>query len=422
MQELFAKPNEDMIIGGRIIGSTIQGAYYKSVENGARVEILPDPNTGIVCWNATPAKVFEVVVGGTNVGDVTMGLYASGAGAMWDQSAGTFSIKGAISASSIDIGTNAWHVDTSGNMWWGSSATYAGATIKISSAGSIDFTTGTFSGTLSAAAGTLGAITIGTNAWHVDINGNMWWGSASTYATATISISTTGLIKGAVFNASTGARISLSDATNQISIYSSSGYISSLVGLDAECRLRMEQAGGYVTLYAQNDANSAVEVLRADGDAGVSIQNSLVLNANKTIVTIASGANLGLTINNAGSGSSLDINQTSVTNTDYLATLDHAGTGNGVYISLNKTTNSNITLYVAHAGTGYLAAFMPTDNTNRTKASVYIEANSGRGAHLRLLPIAVAPSTPTSGDIYMNTDGVVYVYSLTGWAALNVAV
>jgi hypothetical protein len=55
-------------------------------------------------------------------------------------------ISGTITASSIAIGTNGFHVDTSGNMWWGSSTTYAGATIKISSAGSINFTTGTFSG------------------------------------------------------------------------------------------------------------------------------------------------------------------------------------------------------------------------------------------------------------------------------------
>lgn len=110
---------------------------------------------------------------------------------------GTF--RGTLSAASgtlgaITIGTNAWHVDASGNMWWGSSATYAGATIKISSAGSINFTTGTFSGTLSAASGTLGAITVGTNAWHIDSSGNMWWGSSSTYSGATIKISAAGSI------------------------------------------------------------------------------------------------------------------------------------------------------------------------------------------------------------------------------------
>jgi len=51
----------------------------------------------------------------------------------------------------------------------------------------------TFSGTLVAAAGTLGEITIGTNAWHVDSLGNMWWGNFANYADATYKISTAGV-------------------------------------------------------------------------------------------------------------------------------------------------------------------------------------------------------------------------------------
>lgn len=74
-----------------------------------------------------------------------------------EASSGTF--RGALAGNSITIGTDAWHVDTDGNMWWGAHATYAAASIKISSAGSIDFTTGTFSGALSAASGSLGTIT-----------------------------------------------------------------------------------------------------------------------------------------------------------------------------------------------------------------------------------------------------------------------
>ena len=60
----------------------------------------------------------------------------------------------------------------------------------------LDATTGnaTFAGTLTAASGTLGAITVGSNAWHVDSSGNMWWGSSSTYAGATISISAAGVV------------------------------------------------------------------------------------------------------------------------------------------------------------------------------------------------------------------------------------
>lgn len=293
---------------------------------------------------------------------------------------------------------------------------------QIDNDGNVEFNSGTFRGTLSAASGTLGAITVGTNAWHIDSSGNMWWGSAATYALATASISATMLIKGAIFTATTGNRIDLSETTNAITMYSTNNYKSTIVWGDAELRLRMEQAGGYTTLYAQNDVNSAIEVLRADGDAGVSITSPLAFTANKTTLTIASGAVLALTINNAGSGSSLDINQTSATNADYLATLTHAGTGNGLYVELTKTTNTNSSLYVSHSGTGYAGLFTTVDNASRTLATVYVDANSGRGSHLHLEPIATAPSTPTTGDIYMDTDGVVYVYSLTGWAALNVAV
>ena len=52
---------------------------------------------------------------------------------------GTFS--GAVTASSIDIGSG-FHVDSLGNVWWGAAASYVAATNKISSSGQITFTTG----------------------------------------------------------------------------------------------------------------------------------------------------------------------------------------------------------------------------------------------------------------------------------------
>jgi hypothetical protein len=60
----------------------------------------------------------------------------------------------------------------------------------------LDATTGnaTFSGTLTAASGTLGEITIGSNAWHVDSSGNMWWGNYSSYSSASIKISSSGVV------------------------------------------------------------------------------------------------------------------------------------------------------------------------------------------------------------------------------------
>ncbi|HEA46422.1 MAG TPA: hypothetical protein ENH99_01435 [Candidatus Pacearchaeota archaeon] len=65
-------------------------------------------------------------------------------------------IAGAITASTINIGTNGFHVDVDGNIWWGSSNTYAGATIKISSAGVVNFTSGSFTGTITSTSGTIG--------------------------------------------------------------------------------------------------------------------------------------------------------------------------------------------------------------------------------------------------------------------------
>ena len=80
------------------------GGTYSSTATAAaaKVQLLPDANTGIVAYasNGT-SKVFEVLVGGTNVGDVLLGDYAGGSGALWDQSASTLYIKGNITAGNI---------------------------------------------------------------------------------------------------------------------------------------------------------------------------------------------------------------------------------------------------------------------------------------------------------------------------------
>lgn len=56
-------------------------------------------------------------------GDITLGDYAGGQGIFWDQSADTLTILGGLSVSSLNIPdsttTNSFHVDSSGNSWWG---------------------------------------------------------------------------------------------------------------------------------------------------------------------------------------------------------------------------------------------------------------------------------------------------------------
>lgn len=73
----------------------VGGTYVSSAAATAKVQIFPDANTGIIAYTSDGTTVvFKVEVGGTNVGDVTLGNYAGGIGALWDQSAGTLTVKG----------------------------------------------------------------------------------------------------------------------------------------------------------------------------------------------------------------------------------------------------------------------------------------------------------------------------------------
>lgn len=165
------------------------GGTYDSAASGARVRIFPDANTGILVIDDVAGDVFKVVVGGTNVGDVIIGNYSANQGIFYDKSAGTTTFRGAIVGVSgtlgdITIGSNAWHVDSSGNMWWGNFASYAAATIKISSAGVAN----------------LSGLTVGAN--------NV----------------TAGTITGSTLQtASSGQRIVIDQPTNSIKVYNSGG-------------------------------------------------------------------------------------------------------------------------------------------------------------------------------------------------------
>jgi hypothetical protein len=76
---------------------TAVGAHIHSAESGARVSIFPDANTGLLALASDGStEVFRVNVGGTDVGDVIQGNYSGGAGSKWDQSAGTFTVAGAL--------------------------------------------------------------------------------------------------------------------------------------------------------------------------------------------------------------------------------------------------------------------------------------------------------------------------------------
>jgi hypothetical protein len=150
-------------------------------------------------------------------------LRGSGTNALtWNGS--TLAVSGAITASTIDIGTGntILKVDAAGNLSIGhatpssapfqvsnagavsaSNLTITGGGININSGafivtsagaltatnatitGAITATSGTFTGTIHATGGTFtGNITAGTNAWHLDGSGNMWWGNFGSYSAA----------------------------------------------------------------------------------------------------------------------------------------------------------------------------------------------------------------------------------------------
>jgi hypothetical protein len=69
------------------------GGTYDSAASGARVRIFPSSSVGIQVIDDASNDVFKAEVGGTNVGDVTIGNYAGGQGVKYDKSAGEFSVK-----------------------------------------------------------------------------------------------------------------------------------------------------------------------------------------------------------------------------------------------------------------------------------------------------------------------------------------
>jgi len=123
--------------------------------------------------------------------------YVSGSAGWQISSDGTAEFNGgAFSVKSIDIGTgaNSFHVNTGGDMWLGASASVS-APFRVTRAGVLTATTGTFSGTISGGTITGGTIDIGSgvNSFHVNTAGQIWSGNAA-YASAPFKVNNDGSI------------------------------------------------------------------------------------------------------------------------------------------------------------------------------------------------------------------------------------
>ena len=119
LEDLFYNDQQNINnvnVGGTYVGSTMIGSYYKSAETGARVEILPDPYIGIVCYSSAGSEVFKTIVHGTDIGDVIMGNYSSGKYAMWDDSAATMKLGPSAYVDTRLASTLAGAINASGNL------------------------------------------------------------------------------------------------------------------------------------------------------------------------------------------------------------------------------------------------------------------------------------------------------------------
>src|SRR3990167_7125587 len=102
MEQILAlnKSENNEFVNPTILGGSIQGASYRALDTdtGGRFNIFPeeDKNIGLIVEDAAGNDIFKIEIGGTNVGDVTLGDFAGGQGAQWDESAGTFAIKGTL--------------------------------------------------------------------------------------------------------------------------------------------------------------------------------------------------------------------------------------------------------------------------------------------------------------------------------------
>ncbi len=75
--------------GLRILGSSVI-----SSSSGARIEMFPDANTGLIAYDDSSNEIFKVLVGGANVGDVVIGDYSGGQYVYYDKSEGTMTFGG----------------------------------------------------------------------------------------------------------------------------------------------------------------------------------------------------------------------------------------------------------------------------------------------------------------------------------------
>ncbi len=93
---------QSLINGGHISTGTISAIKIQTAGSGGRIVLDPTSGVGLEMYNASNELRFYIRSGGTDDGDVVIGT--TGNYCKWDNSAGTFTIRGLLTASDIQAG------------------------------------------------------------------------------------------------------------------------------------------------------------------------------------------------------------------------------------------------------------------------------------------------------------------------------
>ncbi len=139
----------EVLIGNKIVNLD---SRVTALTTSAKVQLFPDPNTGIRITDGTN-DVFKCITGGTDVGDVILGD-PNGQNVKWDNSAGTVVVTGSVTiaagtldgtefkaTANITCGTGNNVIRLSGDdstyrLWLGH-ATAASAPFRVTKAGAV---------------------------------------------------------------------------------------------------------------------------------------------------------------------------------------------------------------------------------------------------------------------------------------------
>jgi hypothetical protein len=410
LEDLFYNDQQNINnvnVGGTYVGSTMVGGYYKSAETGARVEILPDPYIGIVCYSSAGSEVFKTIVHGTDIGDVIMGDYSSGKYVIWDDSAATMKLGPSAYVDTRLASTLAGAINASGNLIndiinakLDTSAKQILDGFKLTSSGALNISGTQTALTVAASIGDTSITVSSTTGFPTSgvlyLQGNTNWmkitytGTTATTFTG-IPASGTGSIteaadsgkqvlggpgviitpKGLITINSSGAEtITLEGATGNATFAGTLSAASGTLGTITSCNI----TGGAIDIASGGThyfqvSNAGVLFLRTESTAGsVTITNTLNVNSQPgsyinlgiattdiTLLTVARQTT-GVTSNNLFTLT--DIGTTS--NSSRTLSITSASTGSGLY--LNKT-GAGVGLYIKQDGSANAAIDIEQNGT-----------------------------------------------------------